>query len=412
MNGPRPFLAAPVSGRAQFLPEPSIILTIGGMWRGLLLGAAAALILTSALWARQGVVYLSDGTQLSGDIDEHDPNVVAIDVHGVQTTVPRDRIDRIEYPGNFEDDFNSRLSRLPPRDVAGRLDLACWAAEARQFDLARRAVADALAIDPSNPDALDLMTAINDEASYPIHSEPTPLTPHHLTVIVPPNRRDYLSLDQVNEIRQMELSRNEGFRVVFNHGVRRRYLAAVGGDPRAFYELEPTEQARRILATGDAGLSKDVVLLTDPASMIEFRRRILPLIIGGCAVSGCHDAMTAAGKFGLFTHDDSPQAQYTNFYLLQTWTPRPKSPIHLQMLDRTYPEKSLLAEYSLPRGQADHSHPRVLGLHRVFGGRGDPRYQSLIYWMGTTLQPVAGDYSGIDYRPPWLISATQPSSEP
>jgi hypothetical protein len=384
---------------------------MAGMHRGSLLAVAAAFVLTSALWARQGVVYLTDGSQLSGDIDEHDPNVVAIVVHGVRATISRDRINLIEYPGNFEDEFKSRLARLTANDVPGRLNIACWAAEARQFDLAREAVADALAIDPSNPDALDLMTAINDEASYPvqIQSHTNFSLPHHITVVVPPNRRDYLTLDQVNQIRQLEMSKAEGFRVAFNHDVRKRYLASVPVDPRAFYELEPTEQARRILAAGNPDFSRDVVILTDPMAMIEFRRRIQPVLMGGCAVSGCHDAITAAGKFGLFTHDDSPQALYTNFYMLQTWTPRPHSKVPLQMLDRIYPGQSLLAEYGLPRGTAEFSHPVTLGLHRVFASRGDARYQALAGWLGTTLQPVAASYADIDYRPPWLTAATQPS---
>ena len=113
------------------------------------------------------------------------------------------------------------------------------------------------------------------------------------------------------------------------------------------------------------------------------------MLTAGCAISGCHNSVAAQGGFGLFTGDVSPRAWYSNFYLLQTHVMKDASPGAAPrfLIDRVYPEKSLLAEYSLPRNQANAPHPASADYRPIFFGRGDERYLMMIRWIGAMLKP-------------------------
>jgi hypothetical protein len=376
------------------------------MLKSVLFGSLAVAVLCSVLWARQGVVHLTDGSEVSGDIDDHDPNVVSVTSHGIRATVPRDQVALIEYPGNLDDEFNLRMARLAPYDVAGRLTTARWAMEKRRFDLARRAVADAMAIDRTNPEALELMRTIDYEQSLPMNAPTT--SPSTLPIVLEPIDKRYLTPRQINEMRQLELQKvDAGFRVTFRDDVRNRYLAHTAGEPRAFYSQELSDQARQILAYGDAEMTRDIIIQSDPASMVDYRRRIQPILMGGCAISGCHDARTHAAHFGLFTHDESPAVAYTNYYLLQTYATHGKAR-HSFLIDRNRPENSLLLDYGLPLQTTVDAHPYVRDMRQTYTGRNDPHYKEMLYWIGTILAPDGGRYPDISYQPPWEAPATQP----
>src|SRR5580704_14577000 len=96
-------------------------------------GAVIALAGASALWARQGVVTLADGSQIYGDIDEHDPDVLDVEIDHVHEILPRKEVLSVQYPGSFDDLFKQRMLGLAANDVPGRLRIARWAADAGRF---------------------------------------------------------------------------------------------------------------------------------------------------------------------------------------------------------------------------------------------------------------------------------------
>jgi hypothetical protein len=381
-----------------------------------LFAAFAALALTSVLWARQGVVHLKDGSELWGDVDQSDPDNVTITLHNVRETMSRADVESVEFFASLEEEFQVRLGRLKSDDVPGRLELARWADALGQYDLARQAAADALAIDSTNPDAREMMRTIGVQAAV-VHSSTSTTPPQTRPAVVitptsaPAPPKPYVTLDQVNEIRQLELKPDEPFKVSFQNDVKKRFLARGDIDSTSFYALSVDDQARKILATGDAALANDVRIVSDPASMAEFRAHILPYVLGGCAVSGCHNPLTPVGGFALFVKDDSPQAAYTNFYMLQSYRKAPATggePVRV-MIDRIHPELSLLVQYGLPQKIAAPPHPAALNFHPPFPGRNDSRYQALIYWMVMSLRPEGDDFPGIHYQPPWATPTTAPS---
>jgi len=102
------------------------------------------------------------------------------------------------------------------------------------------------------------------------------------------------------------------------------------------------------------------------------------------------------------------QAAYTNFYLLQRYRKSPAAgePVRL-LIDRTYPELSLLVQYGLPMPLAAPPHPKAPGFHASFPNRDDPRCAEMIRWISVLLKPEGGSYPDIHYPP-----ATQPTAQP
>jgi len=403
------------------------------MRKAWLFAGVASVAVASVLWAKQGVVHLKDGTQISGDINDTDPTKIIVTLHGVKATYTRDDVDSIEYPGTPDDQFQSKMTKLDSGDVAGRVEVAKWAAGIRRFDLARRAVAEALAIDPTDPQAQDEMKTIGYEESLstgPAASDVAAVRPTTVPVAVTPAApvgnpeldKIYLTLDQVNEIRQKELKPDDNLPVLLANDVVKRYLAAATDtDAKTFTAQKKIDQGREILAKGDPAMAKDVRITGDPAPLVEFHARIHPMILAGCAVSGCHGVpssaaarATPAGGFGYYTGDDTLRAWYTNFYNLQTYATDPKAPGGQQyMINRPDPDHSLLAQLGLPAAQAELPHPKVAGLRSLFTSKNDPKYVELIKWISMTLRPDGGVYPDIQFKSSWWTgSATAVTANP
>src|SRR5205807_611704 len=115
-----------------------------------------------------------------------------------------------------------------------------------------------------------------------------------------------------------------------------------------------------ILGHGTSDERKDVRILTEPAPLTEFKRSIQPMILTGCATAACHGG-PAGGKFFLYNPPASEAATYTNFYLLQHVSAAAGDAQHL-MIDRAYPDNSLLALWGLPAEVSKVSHPPVPGV--------------------------------------------------
>ncbi|HUB24647.1 MAG TPA: hypothetical protein VL992_04385 [Tepidisphaeraceae bacterium] len=392
------------------------------------LGASILIILICGnLWAKQGVIHLKDGSpDISGDItdDPSNPDSVSVNIGGIETSIPRSNISSIDYAADLDAEFKARMSKLDPKDIAGRLQVAQWASDNNRYDLARQAVLGALAIDPNDAQSLQMLKTITSEMALTQGTAPAPapanpgangVTPVQPVRPIQPVAKNYLSDADINIIRQLEMKPTDyDIRVQFKNDVRNRYLAASGEQPRPFYAQPLLAQAREILNNGDPSLAKDIHFVSDPSSLLYFHIHIQPIVVNGCAASGCHDASTAAGGFGLYTHDLSTPAWYTDFYILQTYSYQNKSAQGASqgaqlMVDRTYPDQSLILQYGLPARLAETPHPAVPNFHQVYTGPNDPRYLLVRNWIAEMLKPSGGDYPGVHYRASFGSPTTRPA---
>jgi hypothetical protein len=399
--------------------------------------AAGATLVTSSLFAKQGVVQTRTGQVYDGEVDDRaGADVVTVTVRGIATQIPRADVQSITYGRGLDAEYKERLAKLDAKDFKGRMDLARWAFSQKRYDLARDAADKALAIDPNSSEATNFLTLVQSQQRMERGRElaatnPSATEPRDRAATTRGAQPDWALLSDldINRIRQEEL-RNGDVRVrfQFRNDVERRFLAANRDftfvDWRA---MTPLQRAINILDRGDPQLRDDVVLASEPVAVQEYRRLIQPLVQGSCATAACHGGMSAGPLVLNTSADVNDAAAYTNFYILNQYALSQRAAgdqqgvfgggaIERRMIDRTRAEDSLLLQYGLPRNLARAPHPDVQGFRPAYPrGREDTKYQAVARWIGTTLAPVNPNY-GIDYRPPVGKragdDATRPASAP
>ncbi|MCS7034012.1 MAG: hypothetical protein NZ561_08460, partial [Phycisphaerae bacterium] len=252
------------------------------------------LMIASFTLARPGVVITDTGQRFSGEIVERADEVV-VTIRGMATTFPREKLVAIEYHKEFPQEFAERLASLPPEDVAGRIELARWAMDNRQLTLARDALESALAQDPNSAEAAELLRFVQGQLRLDARArarrakgqEPSP---------APQRTPTLLSPTDVQAIRRSEWRAGDNsVRVRVDPRMARLFAESQKIRPEAFLARPPIEQARQILDSGYATEEhrQAVLILSDPAPIAEFRRNVQPLILNGCASSGCHGGPNA-----------------------------------------------------------------------------------------------------------------------
>lgn len=375
-----------------------------------------------------GAVILDDGRTIEGEITEREADVV-VKARGVTTTLPRERIVRIDY-GTFAERFEQMIASLAPDDFSGHVALSRLAYDRREYELALRAVNAALLIDASNLEARDLEKAIQRqitlEANRPAPTEPEPAAPGADTgdaeanpaTPTRPARPDLLTDEQINRIRFLELKKSDRVRINFQGNVRQDYVKTQTRLTfRDFAQKPEVEQALDILNSGDDKLISRVRIMSDPPALETYLRRVGPAIVQGCATSKCHGDPKAA--FRLVSPVNSREAHYTNFFILSQYAAQSKAAPSdnifagqsLGMIERGSGTRSLLAGYALPRDRSANPHPEVRGFTPIARAESDPLYQTIVRWMDEDLQQIKPDY-GIAFSLPQQVDpAAAPEAE-
>ncbi|HEX4054352.1 MAG TPA: hypothetical protein VHX86_08810 [Tepidisphaeraceae bacterium] len=387
------------------------------------LGIAAVCLLTSGLLAKQGTLSTRDGRRIQGDIQRGpDGKSYNVTLHGVTVTVNDDNVASIAYPKDAADEFRRRLASLDPNDIKGRIDLSRWALTQREYDLAADAARDVQRIDPHDPDAAILLDTIASERALDTKlntqanasTEPSPQGAAPAESASTPTVGKYLRMADVQTIRRHELLPDEQARIDFNNNVRNRYLALTGADPATFNGETPVQQALDIVQTGNEQLVRNVMVISDPTVMLEFRTRIQPRILAGCAAAGCHGS-TGSGGFFLYPDADKTLVAYTNFYILQETSRKIQGgdmfgngPVTRPMFDRLHTASSLILQFGLPRLLAVMPHPDVHDFKPMFRNEQDPSYTEMSDWI-SSLNPIVPDYR-IKFNIPTGKPANQPAA--
>jgi len=386
-------------------------------------GAALALLFSASfLQARQGGLKTRDGKTLEGDIEEK-PDQVVITMHGIKTTINRDNVDgQVEYFDNVEARYQSKVAALPKKpSVNDHLALARWAFDVKAYDLSLKEIEEARKIDPNSAEAQTLeQTVLSQrriEKTRPAAGTGTGTTPAAGTGTgtgtgttpaigtKPLTEKKFLSPDDINSIRQIEWRKEDTIvpRVMVPVDVRKKYIDMKALDPGAFSATSMPEQAYYILSDPKVpdDMKKDIRITTDPQALVEFRKVVQPLVLNYCATVGCHGGHNAGEFFLYFNNPEKEEVAYTNFYILQTYK---KNKGEFSMLDRTYPDRSMLAQFALKPDAAEMKHPEIKGqtYKPISPNKSGNGYKVIVNWM-KSLQ--AGE-------PNYNIKYTIPRSSP
>lgn len=387
--------------------------------RGLLIAAVGLCLVGSALLAKPGIVKTKEGQVYDGEVeDKAGDDFITVTVRGITTRIDRADVESVSEGHGLDDEYKERLAKLDPADAKRRMELARWAFGQRRYDLARDAADKALEVDPNSADATQFLTLVQSqermERARARAATQRSTTGEGATTTSRANAIDWklLTPEDVNRIRQEELRLTDvRARFQFRNDVERRFLASHRQYTLSDWRALPLlQRAIMILDQGDPQLRGDVIITTDPGSILEYRRLVQPVAISTCAAAACHGGAMGGDLILNTTGDTNEAATYTNFYILQRYSKSMEAPgerrsvfgdaTTYQMVDRTHAEDSLFLQYGLPRNAAKVPHPDVPGFRPAFNkGREDTKYQAIMRWIGTTLAPIEPNY-GIDYEPP------------
>lgn len=358
------------------------------------LGVVAALCFHGVLLARPGAVTTSDGSTFVGDVTESGDKIIVKDGDSAGIEIAKANVSKTTYFKSIEEEYEFRSAQIDPSDAPGHLAVARWAINNDQPELARKSAQAALKADPASADAKAMLQTL-DEMDAPPKTEGEDGDGPKAT------KMRLVTPEEVNRIRQVEWNdRDEDVRVRIDPKVKTSYLARLKGmTPQQFNRLPVPRQGREILKHGTEKMREGVHLLTDPASMLEYRRNVQKIVLAGCATTGCHDSKSTT-TFKLYT-DKSDEADYTNFLILQKYRTTIDDTERL-MIDRDQPGDSLLSEFILPPTAAETPHPEVEGLKPVVKNLSDPRYEIVSDWI----------YSLPAVQPDYRVDLTQPPPAP
>ncbi len=381
--------------------------------RKTLIATATVLLAAGLVWAagRPGIVRTKDGSVYDGMVEEKD-DTVTINVRGIQTAVPRERIDTITY-GEFEDRWNEAYAKLAANDVKGRIQAGRRAFDERRYDLAEKALKDAQAIDPNDPEASELLKLTQNQRRLEKSTTGSETTGNSGTGTPPVGGTTAgwktLDAEQIDKIKRIELSDSDRKATVrFLNNVLKKYHDSDPNIGMNFTEFsrQPSNVKALMIIKNGGDLAKDVEITNDPETMLNFRKDVLPLVQQGCATSACHGGNNDASKaFAMITPSANSAEVYTNYYVLHKFKKNVSesavegmfNATYASMIDRVHPDSSLLLQYGLPEQNADHKHPKVRGYNGIFNrAKEDPKYKTISNWL-SSLNRLEPEYK-IDFK--------------
>jgi hypothetical protein len=171
-----------------------------------------------------------------------------------------------------------------------------------------------------------------------------------------------------------------------------------------FHKLTAAQKAHYIAAERGPAFADKIHIMTDPEVFKEFRSKVMPIVLRGCATTGCHGPTgSEEAKFHLYRDPKkAADTTYANFVILNDLSVG-GGPI----INRGQPSSSLLLMYMLPTKDVrpELRHPGKVEFKPVFQNRASLDYKRLENWIGSLKHP-ADDY-GVH-----LLAAAAPPEAP
>ncbi len=352
---------------------------------------------------------LTNGRSLVGEVERTEDGYRITDDAGVTATFPDEQVAKVEDVLRPEDEYEQQAEGKDLDDPVERYKLAKWAFDNGYFEIAQREVKAALEL----REDFELAKLLLEEVEAELAPDPGEERGDDEGDGGGARTRHLMSDTDVNRIRQIEMGKGERLHVAVEDGVIKRFIELQRGRgdfkkdgfEEAFLRWPSHRQADYILEeTRESAheIRDDVVIKRDPEFMELFQRTLWPMLQRNCARAGCHGGSSPASGFRLFPMGgDRVRTLYTNFYLLSI-----QESGGYRVLDRDYPELSLLLLYGLPRKLSERPHPTEI--KAMFTGPEDPKYRAVVDWIDSLDGPPHKGY-GVDYEPP---KPAEPEEEP
>ncbi|HKQ50670.1 MAG TPA: hypothetical protein VJZ71_21545 [Phycisphaerae bacterium] len=238
-----------------------------------------------------------------------------------------------------------------------------------------------------------------------------------------------LTKSEINRIRFLELrgmrltqaEQPDRVTVKVPQAVVDDFLLEMQGEPdfsneaarREFRKLTPPQKLHIIAKRKGEAYADKIEIQSDPEVFVEFRKHVMPTIIRGCAMAGCHaPGMEQETRFSLFKDPKkAANTTYANFVVLNELAVE-----EYPLINRSQPENSLLLSYMLPIKDVRPGmrHPGTEQLRPLYQSRNAPAYRRIERWIASLKHPKS-DY-GVRLLPggdaPAREAAGPPTSQP
>lgn len=368
----------------------------------------ALLLLAAVAEAKTAVLWLEGRTEpLRGELVSETPGQITIRIAGIETSIERSRIRRVEYELSVAEQYEQRRAALDEDDHRERYELARWLyrkGEDQTDKLARKELRALVKAAPDMQQAQLLLELVEQRIKERAEAEAERDRPDDQGGPQgggegqagdgevdggEPATPKYLTEKQRNLIKVMEINLDADPRVVVPRDIAEKFYEAYRDEP-VMQEYEGRSGRNRFLRmSGEEMLGvmfrararefyDEVIVRTEPEPLREFKltwsRGLVAGYCGEC--HGLDDADPAPG-LALYTRGaNRDEVAYTNFLILNRGNVGGQA-----MLDRSQPARSLLVQYALPREDADQPHPEVEGMRPFLRGKNDRRHEQLLDWI-------------------------------
>lgn len=409
-------------GTVEAETDDYIVIETKGKLRGFYKSRVAEIVtLLDPPKDQPGVVIMRDGMEYHGIILADEVDFVQVQVEGIKQMLPRANVLRTVLTLTPRQTYEKARAEIKPDQYSDRFKLCRYLFEHKMYPECREELV-ALLEAVELYDAKELLRTV--DAQLALETKPTkspdgePLnedTPDDATPIDQHERRPtrILSPEDVNIIRVYEIDFRKPPKVVVAPAVIKemieKYAASdlipTSAEGRtALYREEPAKIVRLMFDLRARELYPKIDVLTEPASLNQFRRRVHNTwLINNCATSQCHGGVDAGRLFLHGRNAQSTQVRYTNLLLLE----RTKIPGRPPLIDWEKPRDSLILQFGLPRSEARYPHPDVKGWRPAFNPANRRLIDDFIRWVEMMYEPRP-DYP-VELTPPDLTAPDRPS---
>lgn len=354
---------------------------------------------------KPGMVKAKGGYTFQGEVDEDAApgKVIVIQANGQKVELFKQAVDSIVYFNTPREEFDARLANLGKQDIPGRLALARWAITKKEADLANEAVKSAKAIDANNREVLAMEKQVaaamppKPEVKPDVTTQPATQPAEKAAPAGPAIRT--LTPEEVQTVRIREMKPGEKLRATVPPALRKDIVAAGLVPANQIGRLSVPDLAALVLAQGTPAMKEQVKILSDPASLTDYKMRVNKILVTGCAAANCHGS-DQSKSFRLFAQTNDDASVLSNFVILQK-TDRTIDNVRRLMIDRANPRSSLLLAYMLPPTISQLPHPEVPGFKPVVKTANDPGFVATADWITNSLKVILADgYGDIDLTKP------------
>ena len=261
----------------------------------------------------------------------------------------------------IDEEYAARARKLQPSDLAGHLKLAKWCRENDKWHLVARECRHILKQNPGHRQAKLLLELAQVQLGKPDAQAITrpPGKSHSRTARDCGAAPRPLTDDEVQVIRRAELRLDQRERVTvkIDRAALKDFVDWSSGrsdfpGAKAFYRRNRVEQAQTMLRNARDRFGDAITIRTDPARLREFARKVMPIVLAGCATSDCH----GGGGAGCFRLNGGRSLRtnlvYANYLVMHEFEVDER-----RVINRNSPERSLLLSYGLPRRRGDDAKP-------------------------------------------------------